>query len=251
MHGACEYEENNSTRYRAQYTNCCMSIARILHVTCIEYIVVNTRFQWRIAFTVYAQQATSMCMNKQAFTDAICLRYGWTPERLPSHCPCGEVFTAAHAFSCPKGALPSIRHNQVWDITAQLLTEVCPSVGIEPTLQPLNGESFPLRSTNTEEGARLDIRGQNFWDTSKRSAFFDARVFNSYAPSNSKSTTKACYRRHEREKRREYERRVLEVEHGTFTPLVLSTMQRGMGTFSNCRFPKTGRVNRHKAQPSL
>ena len=50
---------------------------------------------------------------------------------------------------------------------------VCPSVGIEPTLQPLNGESFPLRSTNTEEGARLDIRAQNFWDTSKRSAFFD------------------------------------------------------------------------------
>ena len=42
-------------------------------------------------------------------------------------------------------------------------------------------------------------------------------------PSNSKSTTKACYRRHEREKRREYKRRVLEVEHGTFTPLVLST----------------------------
>ena len=92
-----------------------------------------------------------------------------------------------------------------------------------PTLQPLNGESFPLRSTNTEEGARLDIRAQNFWDTSKRNAFFDVRVFNSHASSNSKSTTKACYRRHEREKRREYERRVLEVEHGTFTPLVLST----------------------------
>ena len=162
-------------------------------------------------------------LNKQAFRDAICLRYGWTPERLPSHCPCGEVFTVAHAFSCPKGALPSIRHNQVRDITARLLTEVCPSVGIEPTLQPLNGESFPLRSTNTEEGARLDIRAQNFWDTSKRSAFFDVRVFNSHAPSTSKSTTKACYRRHEREKRREYERRVLEVEHGTFTPLVLST----------------------------
>ena len=62
---------------------------------------------------------------------------------------------------------------------------------------------------------------------SNRSAFFDIRVFNSHAPSNSNSTTKACYRRHEREKRREYERRVLEVEHGTFTPLVLSSYQRG------------------------
>ena len=27
--------------------------------------------------------------------------------------------------------------------------------------------------------------------------------------------------------------------------------QRGMGTFSKCRFPKAGRVNRHEAQPSL
>ena len=137
--------------------------------------------------------------------------------------PCEEVFTVTHAFSCSKGALLSIRHNQVRDITAWLLAEVCPSVGIEPTLQPLNGESFPLRSTNTEEGARVDIRAQNFWDTSKRSAFFNVRVFNSHAPSNSKSTTRGCYRRHEKEKRREYERRVLEVEHGTFTPLVLST----------------------------
>ena len=148
-------------------------------------------------------------LNKQAFRDAICLRYGWTPER-----------------GCPHTALVgkcSQWLNQVRDITARLLTEVCPSVGIEPTLQPLNGESFPLRSTNMEEGARLDIRAQNFWDTSKRSTFFDVRVFNSHASSNSKSTTKACYMRHEREKRREYERRVLEVEHGTFTPLVLST----------------------------
>ena len=52
MHGACEYEENNSTRYRAQYTNCCMSIARILHVTCTEYVVITTRFQWRIALNL-------------------------------------------------------------------------------------------------------------------------------------------------------------------------------------------------------
>ena len=32
-----------------------------------------------------------------------------------------------------------------------------------------------------------------------------------------------CYRRHECEKRRNYEQRVIEVEHGTFTPLVLSS----------------------------
>ena len=69
-----------------------------------------------------------------------------------------EVFSVAHAFSCPKGALPSIRHQRVRDIMAQLLTEVCPNAGIEPALQLLSGESFPLRSTNVKEGTRLDIK---------------------------------------------------------------------------------------------
>ena len=144
-------------------------------------------------------------LNKQAFRDAFCLRYGWTPERLPSHCPCGEVFSVAHAFSCPKGALPSTRHNRVRDITAQLLTNVCPNVGTEPTLQPLSGESFPLKSTDVEEGARLDVQAHNFWDNSKGSAYFNVRVFNVHAPMNSNSSTKACYRKHRKEKRSEYE----------------------------------------------
>ena len=53
--------------------------------------------------------------------------------------------------------------------------------------------------------------------------YFDVRVFNVQAPLNNKSSSKACYRRHELEKCRAYESRILEVEHGTFTPLVLST----------------------------
>ena len=88
---------------------------------------------------------------------------------------------------------------------------------VEPTLQSLTGESFPLRSANTEDGARLDVKAQNFWDKSKQSTFFDVRIFNSHAPSNCTTSTDACYRRHECEKRRTYEQRILEVEHGTFT----------------------------------
>ena len=114
-------------------------------------------------------------------------------NRLATHCPCGQPFIVSHAFSCPKGAMPSIRHNAIRDITAQLLTEVCPNICVEPTLQPLTGESFPLRSTNTEEGARLDIKAQNFWDKSKQSTFFDVRIFNSHAPANCSSSTDACY----------------------------------------------------------
>ena len=119
--------------------------------------------------------------------------------------------------------MPSIRHNRIRDLLAGSLTEVCPNVAIEPTLQPLSGETFPLKSTNVEDRARLDVKAQNFWDNSRSSAFFDVRVFNSHAPSNCKTSTTTCYRRHELEKRRTYERRIIEVEHGTFTPIVLST----------------------------
>ncbi len=53
--------------------------------------------------------------------------------------------------------------------------------------------------------------------------FFDIRVFHSHALSNCKTTSTACYCRHEQEKRRMYEKRVSEVEHGSFTPIVLSS----------------------------
>ena len=47
-------------------------------------------------------------LHKQAFRDALCLRFGWTPTRLAMYCPCGQQLSVSHAFSCPKGAMPSI-----------------------------------------------------------------------------------------------------------------------------------------------
>ena len=43
------------------------------------------------------------------------------------------------------------------------------------------------------------------------------------------------YRRHEKEKRREYERRILKVEHRTFTPLVMS-ISGGWGPLATVAF---------------
>ncbi len=59
---------------------------------------------------------------------------------------------------------------------------VCPDVGIEPTLQPVTEEQFQLRTTNREDGARLDFVAQSFWSNNRQSAFFNVRVFNPYAP---------------------------------------------------------------------
>lgn len=61
-----------------------------------------------------------------------------------------------HALSCPKGGFPSIRQN-IRDLTANLLTEVCGDVCIEPELQSIT-QGIPHRcQSNGHDGARLDI----------------------------------------------------------------------------------------------
>ena len=65
----------------------------------------------------------------------------------------------------------------------------------------------------------LSYPSNGFWGGRFERTFFDVRVFNPHAPSN-RSTN--CYRKHELEKKQKYEQRVREVEHASFTPLILS-----------------------------
>ena len=167
-------------------------------------------------------------MHKSAFRDALSLRYGWSLKNPPSHCTCGHPFSVDHALTCKTGGFPAIRHNEVRDITASLLSEVCHGVTIEPHLQPLTGEVMQHKSAITDEGARLDVAMYGFWGGRFEKAFADVRAFNPCAQSNCRSPLATVYRRHEQEKRRHYEERVREVEHATFTPLVLSVTG-GMG----------------------
>ena len=103
--------------------------------------------------SVLPLQEYNFSLHKTAFHDAVALRYGWDPARLPQHCACGTKFTVEHSFTCPKGGFPSIRHNEIRDLTASLLTEVCHEVDVEPHLQPITGEQFTLASSNIEDGA--------------------------------------------------------------------------------------------------
>jgi len=162
-------------------------------------------------------------LHKCAFRDALCLRYGWLPARTPINCDCGTRFSVEHALSCPKGGFPSIRHNEIRDITANLLSEVCNNVCIEPHLQPITGEHLRGASANTQDGARLDIAANGLWGGRSERTYFDVRVFNPHAPSNCHTNPSACYRKHEKVKKRAYEQRILEIEHSSFTPLVMSS----------------------------
>ena len=56
------------------------------------------------------------------------------------------------------------------------------------------------------------------------STFFDVRVFNPLAQSYNNQTLKAAHRLSENQKKREYRERVVNVEHGSFTPLVFSSL---------------------------
>ena len=155
-------------------------------------------------------------LHKGAIRDAIALTYGWLPTNTPSNCSCGHSFTIQHALSCPKGGYPSIRHNELRDLTASLLTETCQDVAVEPSIQPETTERLIGASANTQDGARSDIVASGFWGGTFERAFFDVRVFNPFAPST------ATYHQHENMKKRQYEQRIREIEHASFTPLVFS-----------------------------
>ena len=166
-------------------------------------------------------------LHKGAFRDALALRYGWSPLHTPTHCACGVSFSIQHALSCPKGGFPTLRHNEVRDFMATLLSEVCHDVCTEPHLQPLSGETLDGASAIATDGARLDVAANGFWGGRHEKAFFDIRVFNPHTQSNSQPIA-SCYRKHVNLKKRAYDQRVREIEHGTFTPLVLS-LTGGMG----------------------
>ena len=90
------------------------------------------------------------------------------------------------------------------------------------TALPLTTEELSGCTTNTTNGARLDIAVNGFWGGGFEQTFLDVRVFNPYAPSNRNTTIEKCFRKHELEKKRAYSQRVREIEHASFTPLVLS-----------------------------
>ena len=92
-------------------------------------------------------------------------------------------------------------------------------VQVEPRLQPITGEHFPLASLNIEDGAHLNISVNGFWGGRSERTFLDVKVFNPYAVCNSSATPRGIYRCHENMKNG---KDIREVEHVTFTPLIFS-----------------------------
>ena len=169
-------------------------------------------------------KACGYVLNKQEFFDALSLRYNLTlstANRSPL-CVCGKQNHINHTLTCKIGGYVSLRHNSLRDTIAELLTTVCKDVETEPQLLSVPHTLDLSNGTNRQDGARLDISARSFWSPLDR-AFTDVRVLHPQAQSNSDKSISQMYQSHEKNKKREYNDRVLNVEKATFTPLVFST----------------------------
>ena len=119
-------------------------------------------------------------------------------------------------LSCPEGGLVITRHNELRNLTAEILGEVCKNVVIEPLLTPLTGEELP-KSSNTSNKTRADVSA---------GGMPLARCLLHHS-------LPAVHKNNENEKKREYNQRILQVEHGSFKPLVFSCFG-GMSSLCNC-----------------
>ena len=158
-------------------------------------------------------------LNKQEFRDSICLRYGWNIPDTPAYCQCGKKNDIDHTLSCPNGGYTIMRHNGIRDLEGELMREVCRDVKIEPELLPIGEREM---SGNTSDKARLDVSGVGVWGTHERT-FLDIKVFHPNCVSYVGKEIEKVYVQHENMKKRDYRERVLNVEHGSLTPIVFTT----------------------------
>ena len=136
-------------------------------------------------------------LHKSAFMDALSLRYGWSLQNSKSHCSCGHLFSVEHALTCKTGGFPIIQHNEVRDITASWLSEICHGVAIGPHLQPLTEEVLSHNSAIIDDRARLNVAMYGFLGGGGgrfKKAFIDVRMFNPCAKSNCQSPLTSAYR---------------------------------------------------------
>ncbi len=176
-------------------------------------------------------------LNKREFHDYIAFRYNLKISDMSRICGCNQENSINHSLISKKGGYPILRHNSLCRVISELLVEAkCSDVVLEPVLQDLSGELLPSGS-NTSPNARLDVSCRSFWSPLDK-VFTDVRIFHAQAPSNAKMTIKNMYEYHEGRKKAEYNRRVMDVEKGCFTPIVFSTTG-GMGVEAQRFFKRT------------
>jgi hypothetical protein len=177
--------------------------------------------------TTLPMKKYGFALSKIEFRDQLLMRYRWPIPDLPVTCACGASFNMDHSQICHLGGFINMRHDEVRDLFASEMKKVLRDVQTEPRLAPLTGESLYPRSSITTDEARSDIRARGFW-CRQQNAFFDFRVFYPHASSYLHRSLPSLFESMEKAKKREYNDRILQVEQGSFTPLVFASTG-GMG----------------------
>ena len=112
--------------------------------------------------------------------------------------------------------------------------KISSDVKVEPLLEGLTGEQLPA---NTKNETRIDLSIRGFWQRVER-ASFDVTIFKPFSPSNHNQKLRNVFKSNEAEKKRKDARCVLEIEHGTFSPLMVD---------GNCQ--KLGWISQGKKNP--
>ena len=73
-------------------------------------------------------------LGKRDFRRILAISYGWPLCDVPAGCICTKEFTPAHVMSCATGGFSTIRHHEVRNPMADLISDVCSDVAGEPLL---------------------------------------------------------------------------------------------------------------------
>ena len=133
------------------------------------------------------------------------LHYNKPLRGLPSKCPCGQTFGVNHSLNCKRVGFVIICHNNIRDLEANLLRKIHNDVETEPPLQAVNDELI-IGLTCIE--SKPDKRARGVWITGQNS-YFDVSTTNVDAVSQKNQSIEKIVKKHENEKKRQYNSRIL------------------------------------------
>ena len=139
-------------------------------------------------------------------------RYGLKPLGLCNHCDgCNAAFTVAHALSCKKGGLVSIRHNDARDEAGALAMQALQAskISYEPMIN--NGRGRNANQGQAKEGtgnqagakARGNVLVHGLWETGS-GCVLDICISDTDAKSYADKSSKTVLENHAKRKKAKY-----------------------------------------------
>lgn len=101
-------------------------------------------------------------LTKQQFWNSIRLQYDWVIANLPDICACYLTYTIKHSMFCKKARFFKIHSNDVRDLIAKSLSEVCYDVQVKPSLLSKTGQWIEHPTAINNNKARMDKGQSNF-----------------------------------------------------------------------------------------